>query len=216
MVRFPLIANAFDELVTSRCSSWSTGIWPPPGAVAVPWITTVPAPVWTGRCAVTLAIVVWSIAMTVPLASFACVCRTSPGWRYGVLPAQQPPPGWFTSTRPVAPCGTTSAALATMLPLRITTTSTVAASVNPSDEMKSRAGKPMIECPPAGGSLTGTAGGGAFLSSAVTLLLVAAGLSLLAASVARTEYVYVAGGRFTSVYVVGGLLDPSGFWTVAT
>jgi hypothetical protein len=45
----------------------------------------------------------------------------------------------------------------------------------------------MMECPPAGGSLTGRAGDGALRSSAVTSLLVAAAPSLLAASVARTE-----------------------------
>ena len=99
----------------------------------------------------------------------------------------------------------------------MTAISTAVASVKPSAEMKSRAGKPMIECGVAGGVLTATAGGGAPWSTAVTSAAAfAAGLSLLAASVARAEYGYVPAGTLPSVKVVGGLWDPSGFCTVAT
>ena len=129
IVRLPLTANAFAVLVTSRFSIWSTGIWPPSAAVAVPWMTTVPGPVWTGRSAVTFCSVVRSMTNGLPDASLAIVSMTSPGLRYGVEPVQQPPPGWLTSTRPVGPCGITSAELPTTLPLRMTRTSTFAASV---------------------------------------------------------------------------------------
>ena len=54
-VRRPLRANGLAELLTRRCSIWSTGIWPPLAPLAVPWTTTVPGAVWTGRSAVTFA-----------------------------------------------------------------------------------------------------------------------------------------------------------------
>src|SRR5919198_2271537 len=95
----------------------------------------------------------------------------SPARMSGVVPSQQAPPGWLTSTSPAngsfgpafgSACGICVAELtSTSWPpsRRSTCTATVSVAWKPDDEMKSRDGNEMICTGAAGGSLTVVPGG---------------------------------------------------------
>jgi hypothetical protein len=74
-------------------------------SVATPWTTMLPGvgPT-TARLAVMLRTVVSSMRPAL-VPAITSICTLSPGRMSGVLPNQQEPPGWFTSTMPLAPAG---------------------------------------------------------------------------------------------------------------
>src|ERR671933_1044160 len=140
----------------------------------------------------------------------------SPARMSGVVPVQQAPPGWLTSTMPAK--GASGAArgsgwgvqlaelTSTCWPpsLRSTWTSTVSLARKPLDEMKSRAGNEMIWIGATGGSLTvAPAGSVATGRKVVTGAAVARPERLPTASPASTEYVKVPGGTLVSLKPVG-------------
>jgi hypothetical protein len=78
--------------------------------------------VWMGRCAVTLRT---RLVSTAPV-TWLVMRTVSPGRMSGVLPTQQAPPGWLTSTRPRpgvvgSSLGSTSVTVPTTLPSGWTT-----------------------------------------------------------------------------------------------
>src|SRR5919199_1613877 len=152
-VRAPLRLNWLPG-DTSRCSSCATSIGLPFASAAVPWTSSVFAPVWTGRWAVTLAT---TVSSTWPaFGPESIVMRTmSPGRMSGVEPTQQAPPGWLTSTMPSKPsvpgssCGTRPVTVPTGVSGALGwTISTVTVSVwaYPSADTKSRCGNAVITC----------------------------------------------------------------------
>src|SRR5919206_1112607 len=140
----------------------------------------------------------------------------SPGRRSGVVPSQQAPPGWLTSTSPAngsfgpafgSACGIWVAELtSTSWPpsRRRTWTATVSVARKPVDEMKSRDGNEMIWTGEAGGSFTGVpAGSAATGRTEVIDWPVDWPERLPTASPASTVYVYVPGGTLRSTKDVG-------------